>query len=68
MREMLVSHNRQVASGAAQTLSSQLAQRQSVLAALAREAASGDPDDILILPWLALLLTAGSRYTRMASR
>ena len=44
MRDLLVNHNLQVVSSAAENLSAQLDQRQSVLAVLATEAASRSPD------------------------
>jgi signal transduction histidine kinase len=55
MRDLLVNHNRKVVSGAAENLSEQLDQRQSVLAALASEAANRTPDQVrdsaeLLLP------------------
>jgi hypothetical protein len=47
MRDLLVNHNRQVVSGAADNLSGQLDQRQQVLTALANEAVSRSPQDVI---------------------
>lgn len=58
MREMLVNHNRQMVSGAAQTLSAQLAQRQDVLTALASNAAAPF-EDIVEAAWLKALFDGG---------
>ncbi len=60
MRDMLVNHNRQVVSGAADNLSDQIDQRQQVLAALADEATSRSPQDAIdSAAWLPALFDGG---------
>jgi signal transduction histidine kinase len=60
MRDLLVNHNRQVVSAAADSLSDQLDQRQQVLAALANEAASRRPQDALdSATWIPVLFDGG---------
>jgi signal transduction histidine kinase len=60
MRDLLVNHNRQVVSGAAGNLSSQLDQRQNVLTALASEAAGRSPQEIIdSATWVPALFDGG---------
>lgn len=60
MRDMLVNHNRQVVSGAADTLSEQLDQRQHILASFASEAVSGSLEETLdTARWIPVLFDGG---------
>ncbi len=60
MRDMLVNHNRQVVSGAADNLSDQIDQRQQVLAALAAEASRHSPQEVIdSAAWLPALFDGG---------
>jgi signal transduction histidine kinase len=60
MRDLLVNHNRQVVSGAADNLSSQLDQRQNVLTALANEVASQSPQEVIdSATWIPALFDGG---------
>lgn len=60
MRDLLINHNRQVVSGAADSLSEQLLQRQGILAALAPEAARLGPEVAIdSAAWLSSLFDGG---------
>ena len=60
MRDLLVNHNRQVVSAAANNLSSQLTQRQNVLTTLVNEAASRSPQEIIdSATWVPALFDGG---------
>ena len=60
MRDLLVNHNRQVVSGAADNLSGQLNQRQQILAGLANEAVSRSPQEVIdSSAWIPVLFDSG---------